>query len=76
MDDYDYEYVDDDDATLELDEVAERLKRSVDLPRNHQNQTFIPHHRHHDDDPLFKDLHLKVSGLHGSGLLGGGPPPA
>ena len=30
MDDYDYEYVDDDDATLELDEVAERLKRSVD----------------------------------------------
>ena len=30
MDDYDYEYVDDDDSTLELDEIAERLKRLLD----------------------------------------------
>ena len=30
MDDYDYEYVDDDDATLELDEISERLKRLED----------------------------------------------
>ena len=30
MDDYDYEYVDDDDASLELDEISERLKRLED----------------------------------------------
>ena len=30
MDDYDYEYVDDDDATLELDEISVRLKRLED----------------------------------------------
>ena len=36
MDDYDYEYVDDDDATLELDEISERLKRSVDLTGNRE----------------------------------------
>ena len=27
LDEYDYEYIDDDDATLELEDVAERLKR-------------------------------------------------
>ena len=29
LDEYDYEYIDDDDATLELEDVAERLKRFV-----------------------------------------------
>ena len=33
MDDYDYEYVDDDEATLEMDEIADRFKRSVDHSR-------------------------------------------
>ena len=31
MDDYEYEYVDDDEATLELEEIGERLKRSGSL---------------------------------------------
>ena len=29
LDEYDYEYIDDDDATLELEDIAERLKRFV-----------------------------------------------
>ena len=29
LDEYDYEYIDDDDATLELEDLAERLKRFV-----------------------------------------------
>ena len=39
MDEYDYEYVDDDDATLELDDIAERLKRSP-------NHTVAHYHQH------------------------------
>ena len=31
MDDYEYEYVDDDEATLELEDIGERLKRSGSL---------------------------------------------
>ena len=29
LDEYDYEYIDDDDATLELEDISERLKRFV-----------------------------------------------
>ena len=29
LDEYDYEYIDEDDATLELEDLAERLKRFV-----------------------------------------------
>ena len=38
MDDYEYEYVDDDDATLEMDEIADRLKRSVNYSGAHDHQ--------------------------------------
>ena len=31
MDDYEYEYVDDDEATLEVEDIGERLKRSGSL---------------------------------------------
>ena len=54
LDEYDYEYIDDDDATLELEDVAERLKRLVgSLNHDHHDSHHyqIPPTNHLRDHP-------------------------
>ena len=54
LDEYDYEYIDDDDATLELEDVAERLKRFVgSLNHDHHDMHYyqIPPTNHLQDHP-------------------------
>ena len=54
LDEYDYEYIDDDDATLELEDVAERLKRFVgSLNHDHHDSHYyqIPPTNHLQDHP-------------------------